>query len=703
MQVLLSQLRLISYLIISIVLILMFVLSDNYDDLFLEEVRGDKALNWIKQHNSQSVSNFQSHPQFNEVKDYTLSILQADDKMIEGSLKEDGYIYNFWRNKQYIRGLLRRTHLENYLSGNYQWENLLDLDALAKTEKENWVYKGGTYHIPSQRALLHLSRDGKDATVTREFDLTKREFVKGGFYLSESRSYVDWISKNEIAVTTNWGSEDSLTHARYPRIFKLWTRRTPLASAKTILEARKSDTMIYSMVIPSEDGNNELIFEQAEDFLSSQFFILKKNKEVKKIPLFPRTQIHSFFQGRLIVQPQNNWIRNGKTYNAGDMLIVDIDKLIREEDSAIELLMKSTREQVLSFATSTKNSIYINILEHVTSRIVRLQPQDSSWVVHPIPFPRFHTIDIIDSNPLRSEVFFLTESFLKQPMIHHYNDVSNQLKKIQTLPSRFKSDSYKVDQFYAKSFDNTDIPYFVVHHKDMEWNGKNPTLIRAYGGFSISYLPHYSRSIEYAWLRKGGVYVLANIRGGGEYGPQWHQAGLKENRQVVFNDFYAVAEDLIAKKITSPKYLGITGGSNGGLLMGVAITQRPELFNAAIIKNPLLDMLRYHKLFVGSSWISEYGDPENPKMRKALSAYSPYQNLNPDSVYPEVFLLTSSTDDRVHPGHARRFAYKLETFNKPFYYYENTEGGHSSAANHEQRATLIAMEYIYLYKKLMEH
>ena len=669
----------------------------------MEKIKDQKTLLWVKKQNEKSLKAFKSHPRFEELKNYQLELLLAKDKLVPGYLQGDGQVYNFWRDNNHKRGLLRRTSLESYLSGNHHWEEVLNLDALAKKEKENWIYHGGIYHPDGQRVLFSFSRGGKDVSVIREFDLVKKEFVKEGFYFPESRSFIVWISKNEVAVATDWKTKDSLTNSKYPRILKIVKRGTDVNKAATLFKGSKTDVSISPWPLPSEKKGDRLIINQSRDLYSKEFFLREQNGKITKIPLPLHSQIHTSFQGNLIIKINKNWKWKKQNYNEGSFLIVDPDKLTDGKLSAVQLLMKPTSEKILYYAAASKNSIYINILKNVKRTLIELKLEGISWKEKQIPLPSFGTANLIYSDPREPHVFLSSMGFLENPKLYYYNDVSRQLKQTQELPSRFQSGSYKVEQFFAESFDKTKIPYFLVSHKNMKQTGKNPTLLYAYGGFKISLQPRYNPMKEFAWLRKGGIFVLANIRGGGEYGPRWHQAGLKENRQTVFNDFYAVAEDLIRRKITSPSHLSIHGHSNGGLLMGVAVTQRPKLFSAAIIGNPLLDMLRYHKLTVGSSWIAEYGDPEDPKMKKIIRSYSPYQNLKPEEIYPEIFLFTSSLDDRVHPGHARRFARKFERMNKPFYYYENFEGGHGSSSNYEQKATLKALQYVYLYKKLMEY
>ena len=680
-------------------------MADLYTDKKLaQKTEEQTVLRWIKNQNEKSLGVFKSHPRFEELKNYYLSLMQAKDKILYAFLEGDGFVYNFWMDRKYQRGLLRRTSLKNYISGDFQWEEVLDVDALAEKEKENWVYKGGRYYPDGSRVLFFLSRGGKDASVIREFDLVNKEFVEEGFYFPESRSCVEWLSEDEVVIATDWKTEDSFTDSQYPRILKTIKRGIPMADAVTLFRVEKTDESVWPAILPFQDKGDRLIIIRNRDRFSKEFFLRKEDGTLVRIPLPSHSDIHAFFQGHCILKLEKNWKWKKQEYKIGNFLIVNPDKLIQNDFSAVHILMEeSNSERILSHVAASKTSIYMHILENVKSSIIELKPCGESWKERPVPLASssFSSVGLIGANPRRSDVFFRSTGFLESPRLYHYNDLSGQLTKIQELPSRFKADSYKVEQFFAVSFDKTKIPYFVVSQKNLKYDGSNPTLLYAYGGFRGSLLPYYDSMREFAWYRKGGVFVLANIRGGGEYGPQWHQAGLKKNRQVIFNDFYAVAEDLIQRKITSPRRLGIEGASNGGLLMGVAITQKPELFHAALIKNPLLDMLNYHKLSVGSSWIGEYGNPDDPEMRKVIRSYSPYHNLKVNGNYPEVFLITSTLDDRVPSEHARRFALKLEKLNKPFYYYENSEGGHSSASNYKQKAHLEALQYIYLYKKLM--
>ena len=672
----------------------------DHKDLYLEQIEGKKAISWVKKQNSRVLEKLSFNPRFLKIKNFALSVYESDKKLFYGTLIND-FIYTFRTDKKYKRGIIKRTTLEAYLSGKYQWEEVLDLDALAKTENENWVYDGKIVNFDSNRVLIRLSKGGKDAVVLREFDLTQKKFVEKGFNIPESKSDAGWFSKDELILATDWKNKDSLTDSAYPRTIKILKRGEPLSKAVSLLQAKKTDMAIYSFELKFEK-TVQFILIVNKDFFSKEYFLLRKDRQISKIPLPLKSEIHTHFRGSPVIQINEDWLWKDRKYKSGSFLIVHPEKMIQKEDSSVELLMEPSSNTALFEIHSSKNKIYINILEDVKSSFLELKPHLGKWESKKLPLPSFSTLAMVESNPNNLDVFFYSSSFLMPEQLYHYNDSSEKMTKIQSAPEYFDPSQYQVNQFFAESFDKTKIPYFVVSKKNIKWDGKNPTLLYAYGGFGLSELPFYDPVREFAWLSEGAVFVLANIRGGGEYGPSWHQAGLQEKRQTVFNDFYAVVEDLFQKNITSPSVLSIAGASNGGLLAGVAVTQKPDLFQSAVIEVPILDMLRYHKLLAGSSWIAEYGDPEDSKMRDFLYSYSPYQNLKPNIDYPEMFLLTSTLDDRVHPGHARRFSRKLEKLKKAFYYYENSEGGHAGASNNEQTAFLTALKYTYLYQTLID-
>ena len=671
-----------------------------HKDLYLEQIEGKKALKWVKKQNSRTLEKLSSDSRFQKIKDFALNVYASDKRLFYPYIINN-FIYNFRTNKKHKRGIIKRTSLETYLSGKYQWEEVLDLDALAKKENENWVYKSMIVNYDSNRILFALSRGGKDAVVLREFDLIQKKFVKDGFNIPEAKTSAEWFSKDELILSTDWKTEDSLTESGYPRVVKILKRGESLSEAVSLLKAKKTDIGLYPFKIKF-DKSDQFILLLPKDYLSNEYFFIEKDRQISKLPLPLDSDIVAQFQGKPVIKINKDWTWKNQKYKSGSVLIIYLEKMIKEEDSSVELLMEPSSNKALFDVNSSKNKIYITVLEDVKESVIEFKLNLGKWESKKLPLPSFSSIFEISSNSNNEDIFFSLHGFLLEEQIYHYNDRSEKMTKIQSGFKYFDPKQYQVSQFFAESFDGTKIPYFVVSKKDIKWDGKNPSLLYAYGGFEISELPYYDPVKELAWLREGGVFVLANIRGGGEYGPSWHQAGLQEKRQTVFNDFYAVVEDLFKKNITSPASLSILGGSNGGLLVGVAVTQKPELFQSAIIEVPILDMLRYHKLLAGSSWIAEYGDPEDPKMRDFLLSYSPYQNLKSNIDYPNMFLSTSLLDDRVHPGHARRFSRKLEKMNKAFYYYENSEGGHAGASDNEQYAFLTSLKYTYLYQQLID-
>ena len=483
----------------------------SYNDLYLEKIKGRKALLWVKKQNKRSLNALKSHPHFKELKSYKKRLLESEDKLIYASLQGDGLVYNFWKDKKYKRGLLRRTNLKNYLSGKDLWEEVLNLDALAEKEKENWVYKKAKFHPKGKKVLLYFSRGGKDASVIREFDLVKKDFVKDGFYLPEARSVTDWLSEDEIAVRTDWKTKDSLTNSKLPRIVKTIRRGDSITQAVTVFKVEKTDVSVGLFTLQAKNKDIRLIIVRSKDFFSSEFFLRKKNGELAKMPLPLHTYIETSFQENLIFNLKKSWTWKKQHYKAGSFLIVNPDKLVEGKPSAVQLLMEPNSERFLYYAGASKNSIYIKTLKDVKSSIIELKPEGKFWKEKHLPLPAFSTSDIIYSNPREAEVFFTSQGFLENPKLYHYNDVSGHLTKIQELSPRFNPSSYKVEQFFAKSFDGTNIPYFVVRKKSMKHDGKNPVLLYAYGGFNLSRQPYYNPMQEFSWYRKGGVFVMANI------------------------------------------------------------------------------------------------------------------------------------------------------------------------------------------------
>jgi len=666
--------------------------------LWLENVLGEKALKWVKEKNRASVSALESVPGFRESESTMLSILDSDQKIPYAS-KRGNFLYNFWKDKDHPRGILRRTSVEEYKKKKPAWETVLDVDSLAAAENENWVYKGSQYLHPAyDRALVNLSRGGSDAMVVREFDLVKKQFLKDGFYLPEAKSMIQWVDRDTVFVGTDFG-KGTLTESGYPAIVKIWKRNTPLEKAETLHHGDRKSVYVYGARLRDSQGYFDILAE-AKTFFTHVNYHLKDGK-LHKLNIPDDADIVGYFRNQLIIMLKSDLQTGRKNFLQGSVIIGKTNSIL-SEDPEFTTLMEPGERLSISDVSTTQNQILITVLDNVVSRLYRFSMEkNGGWIKSEVPVKDNGTLSVYSTEDASDDYFVIFENFLTPDSLYRISGETGEALLLKQLPAWFDSAPLATHQFEAVSRDGTRIPYFVIHRKDMKRDGSNPTLLYGYGGFMISMKPFYSGEVGSQWLAKGGVYVLSNIRGGGEFGPQWHQAALKKNRKKSFEDFIAIAEDLIRRKITSPEKLGIKGGSNGGLLVGAVFVMRPELFNAVVCQVPLLDMKRYTKLLAGASWAAEYGNPDKPDMWEYIKTYSPYHNVRKDVDYPQVFFLTSTKDDRVHPGHARKMVAKMTAQGHSVFYYENTEGGHAGSANNQQRAYMSALEYAYFYKKLM--
>ncbi len=665
--------------------------------LWLEEVSGERALTWVKGQNERSLKELATEEQI-ALKGRLLSIYDSKAR-IPYVTKRGKLLYNFWRDEKHVRGLLRRTTLAGYRKKDPPWETVLDVDALAEKEKENWVYQGSTCLRPKyERCLVSLSRGGGDAVVVREFDTSKKAFVEGGFTLPEAKSQVSWKDEDTLFVGTDFGP-GSLTSSGYPRIAKEWKRGTPLAEARVLFEGEDSDVAVGGGR-DWHQGRFLDVIERSIGFYEGETFLLEEGKPVKLDR--PRDANVSFFADFLLLQLRSDWTVGGKTWPAGALLAADL-KSYRAGNRDMHLLYEPGKNHSLSSYSGTRNALLLNVLEDVHTQIRLVRHEKGKFTTKTLPVPGLgnYSVSAFDDDE-DDRYWFGVSDFLEPARIELGDLKTSKREPLKSEPTFFKADGLQAQQFFTESRDGTRIPYFQVARKDLTLDGSHPVLLTGYGGFEVPVLPRYDASVGAAWLEQGGVYVVANIRGGGEYGPAWHQAGTKHNRQRVYDDFIAVAEDLIRRKVTQPRRLGIEGGSNGGLLTGVMLTQRPDLWGAVVCSVPLLDMKRYHKLLAGASWMDEYGDPDKPEDWAAIAKYSPYQNVKKDAKYPSILFTTSTRDDRVHPGHARKMVARMLELGHDVLYFENVEGGHAGAANNPQRANLNALEFIYLKQQLMK-
>jgi prolyl oligopeptidase len=666
--------------------------------LWLEDVEGGKALDWVRAQNAQSQKVLTTDPAFETLRSDLRTILDSDARIPDIDKLGD-YFYNFWRDQRNPAGLWRRTTLAEYRKPSPQWEVLIDLDALNNAEGVTWVWHGVDCLKPeNRRCLVALSRGGSDADVTREYDLATKTWTTEGFSRPEAKGSLGWRDADSVFVSTDFGP-GSMTTSGYPRIAKIWQRGTPMAQARTVYEAQADDlgAWIYRDHTP---GFQRDFIARIIAFYNDELFQLLDDGTLVKVdaPNSAKKSIHRQF---LTLELREPLAVGDRTYPAGALLATNYDAYMKGARD-YTMLFEPTATRSLAAATWTRNHLLLNVLEDVKSRITVMTPNDDgSWSTATLPgTPDLADIAIEAVDDEVSDDYFMTVSSYLTPTSLLMGSIGQPPELLKQLPAFFDAGDLVATQHFATSKDGTRVPYFMVARKDLAANGRNPTLLYGYGGFEVSETPHYSAGVGRAWLSQGGVFVVANIRGGGEYGPSWHKAALRENRPRAYEDFAAVAEDLIARKITSARHLGIQGGSNGGLLMGNMTVMYPELFGAVVCQVPLLDMQRYSQLLAGASWMAEYGDPDKPSDWAFIQGFSPYHNVKAGVAYPPVLFMTSTRDDRVHPGHARKMMARMGEQGHDVLYYENIEGGHGGSANNEQAAFMQALSWTFLKNKL---
>ncbi len=670
--------------------------------LWLEDVTGEKALTWVKEQNAVTQKRFEASSNFAPIQEKILAVLNSKER-IPGVGKRGDWLYNFWNDANNPRGVWRRTTMDEYKKAEPKWELVLDIDALGKAENVNWVWKGSTCLYPKyERCLVSLSRGGADAVEIREFDTVTKSFVKDGFLLKEAKGSANFIDKDTLYVQTDFGP-GSQTKSGYARIVKQWKRGTPITEAKTIFEGQESDIAVSAVVTKQKGYPDYHMLNRGVSFFNSETY-LRNDKTGKfeklDLPEGANAGMTKDWIGITLRKPWDLSAKGGKAHAAGTVLMMKLTDYLAGKRN-FDVLFEPTERTALAGFTSTKNYMLINVLDNVRNRVYEFQHKDGKWVRREVALPGFGSVGVGALDDDESDEYFFTHTdFLTPSTLYLAKAGSDTREKLKSLPAFFDASPYEVVQQETASKDGTKVPYFVLKAKTTKLDGTNPTLLYGYGGFQVSQTPNYSALVGNAWLANGGIYVVANIRGGGEFGPRWHQAGLKENRQRVFDDFIAVAEDLITRKITAPKHLAISGGSNGGLLVGAVMLQRPELFRAVVCAVPLLDMKRYHKLLAGASWVAEYGNPDDAKEWDYISKYSPYQNVKKGAKYPTVLFVTSTRDDRVHPGHARKMMALMKDAGADVHYYENIEGGHAASADNKQLAYRTALQYSFLLSML---
>jgi prolyl oligopeptidase len=673
--------------------------SDPY--VWLEDQRGARAMAWVATENAKTTGVLEKDPRFASLFRDALAVAQASDR-IPGVRFIAGQLYNFWQDSAHVRGIWRRTTLASYRTASPRWTTVLDLDSLARTEKANWVWEGADCALPAERrCLLSLSDGGEDAVTLREFDLATRSFPKNGFILPHGKQNVAWVGEDTLLVSREW-NKGELTASGYPYIVKRLVRGQPLTASVEVYRGSPKDVSVGPASLFDGAGHRAVILYRGVSFFEREYYGVGTSG-VTKLALPLKSRPVAMVDGQLIVKLSEPWNEGATHIRTGSLAAFDLAKAAAtpERLSPVAVFEPGPRESV-GGASATRDRLVATVYENVRGRaFVFTRAANGLWTRAPLPLPDNLAVSIADVNLNGTEALLNVAGFLTPSSVWLADAHAASIAVAKTLRPQFDASRDTVEQRQATSKDGTKVPYFVVHPKAMRLDGSNPTVMTAYGGFEISNPPAYSGTIGKLWLEHGGVFVLANIRGGGEFGPAWHEAGLKTHRQVIYDDFAAVAQDLIASKITSPRRLGIMGGSNGGLLMGVELTQHPDLWNAVDIQVPLLDMLRYEQIDAGASWVGEYGSVSVPAERAFLASISPYQNLKVGVKYPETLIWTTTKDDRVGPQHARKFAAKMSAMGLPYLFFEVTEGGHGAGANLREQAHTSAMEYVYFARKLI--
>jgi prolyl oligopeptidase len=672
--------------------------------IWLEDAHGAKAMDWVNAENAKTLPVLEKDPRYPGLYADALAIAQAKDRIPLPSTL-GGAVFNFWQDADHVRGIWRRTAMESYTTPAPSWTTVLDLDALAKAEGANWFLKNVEASEPDEkRCLLSLSDGGEDAVTVREFDIPSARFVSGGFVLPKGKQRAAWEDADTLLVAREWNPGE-LTASGYPFIVRRLKRGQALADGKEIYRGTAADGGYGVSPIVLNDGAGHrvaLIHRPISTFEAELYLVTGDTVARLALPL--KCRVTALVGGKLVLRIDEAWKTNGATFPAGSLVALDLKRTIADplHLGPVSLYVPGPRES-LGDMGATRDSLVVTTFDNVRGRASVYRPNaDGTWTHGKLNLPDDETIDVVDTDLHGDGAFLRVAGFLQPTSLFHLDVKAGTFSIAKVLPAKFDASRDQVEQFEATSTDGTKIPYFVVHPTGMQMDGSNPTILYAYGGFQVSMTPFYSASIGKLWLEHGGVFVLANIRGGGEFGPAWHEAGLKTHRQRIYDDFTSVARDIIARKITSPRRLGIQGGSNGGLLMGVEFTQHPELWNAVDIQVPLLDMLRFEKIAAGTSWVGEYGSVSVPEEAAFLASISPYANLHKGAAYPEPFVWTTTKDDRVGPQHARKFAARLSEFGVPYLYYEVTEGGHDDGANLKEKAHTIALEFTYFSRQLMD-
>ena len=661
--------------------------------LWLEEIDAPRALQWVEGQNARTVDRLEKDPRYATFLAEARAIFTAQDRIPTPRFRAGG-IDNVWQDAARPNGVWRRTTLDSYRTASPAWETIIDVDALAKAEGKRWLFKGAVCLKPAETTcLVRLSNGGGDAVEVREFDTVSKRFVEGGFRFAEGKQDVDWLDADTLIVGREW-TPGEVTESGYAMVLKTVSRS---GATKEVFRGVKTDVSVQPIVLRGDGGRTDGVMVQRGLSTFESAYSLVTDAGLKPIALPKLAQQRVYVDGQVVFSLQEAW----GGFQPGALIAYDLAAL-KAGTAKPQLIFQPGPRQAIQQVSATDGKLVVVLLEDVKGAVDVWDLADGRWTSKRLPLPKDANITLVAASSKNDQLFVNVEGFLEPNALWLADGAAGTAARLKALPPRFNASTHVVEQFWATSSDGTKIPYFVVRPKAAKLDGQIPTLMFGYGGFTVAKPPVYLPEAGKLWMERGGAYVIANIRGGGEFGPAWHRSVLREKRQLAFDDFAAVARDLSARKITSPRRLGIYGRSNGGVLTSVSMTQHPELWNAIVIESPLIDMLRYHKLSAGASWTGEYGNPDVAADRAFIAKYSGYQNLKPGVRYPEAYITTNTRDDRVHPGHARKYAARLAQMGVPYLYYEQTFGGHANDADPELNAGRWARHYVYLAQKLMD-
>ena len=671
--------------------------------IWLEEIQGERALAKVDQWNADTEAVLTDQPEYPLAKAWAKQILDDTRQIALPDAIQGDMVTNLWRDADNPRGLWRIASLESYMAGAPEWRVLIDVDKLGEDEGQSWVWHGANCLAPDYaRCLIALSPGGTDADVVREFDVTTGRFVDGGFSLPEAKSNVAWFDEDTLFVGTDEG-EGSLTDSGYPRLVKLWDRGTDFSTARQIAEGEQADISASGFSVLDGDTRWRFV-NRSPSFWTNQISLVKEDGSTVPLPLPEDAEFEAVLNGLVIAKLNSALETTGGTEQPGALVAWSLQSVLDGSDPAPFAVFRPSDTQAIEEVAASETKLWVKVLDDVSGKLIELSPGQSGWTARDMELPANSTVQIAETSGTGDTAFVTVESMLTPPTLYAVPS-EGEAVAIASEPAQFDASKFTVEQKFATSKDGTKVPYYLVRPKDAQ--GPLPTLIHAYGGFRAAQTPKYLTAEPYRsgplglfWVESGNAYVLANIRGGGEYGPRWHEDALREKRQNSFDDFHAVADDLVASRLTTPGHIAASGRSNGGVLVGAVANQRPDLYGAIISGSPLIDMRRYNKLLAGASWMAEYGNPDVPEDWAFMKEWSPYQNMSDGPDVPAAFYYLSTLDDRVHPGHARKAAAKHEAYGQTFYYHEYREGGHSVGSDHEEDAKRAALLLSYLNREI---